>query len=110
MPTNVTEKSLEDIIVNYLVQNNGYEQGVNADYNREYAIDEKRLFRFLQATQPKELLKLGLPGNDLRRTKFFNRLQSEILKRGIVDVLRKGIKDGPIHLDLFYLTPSEKNI
>lgn len=110
MPTNVTEKSLEDIIVNYLVQNNGYEQGVNADYNREYAIDEKRLFRFLQATQPKEMLKLGLPGNDLQRTKFFNRLQSEILKRGIVDVLRKGIKDGPIHLDLFYLTPSEKNI
>ena len=31
-------------------QQNGYEQGTNADYNRDYAIDETRLFRFLNDT------------------------------------------------------------
>lgn len=38
-----------------------------------------------------------------------NRLQGEIAKRGIVDVLRKGIKIYPANVIMFYHTPSEKN-
>ena len=41
--------------------------------------------------------------------KFLARLQGEISKRGTIDVLRKGIKHGPHHLDLFYGTPSPGN-
>jgi hypothetical protein len=33
MPTNTKESGLETLIVNWLVEHNGYEQGVNADYN-----------------------------------------------------------------------------
>jgi len=44
-----------------------------------------------------------------RRTKFLHRLQGEIAKRGVIDVLRLGIDDGPIHLDFFYGTPSAQN-
>ena len=51
MPTNTKESGLEEPIINSLVQDNGYEQGVNEDYNRDYAIDETRLFRFLTNTQ-----------------------------------------------------------
>jgi type I restriction enzyme R subunit len=36
-------------------------------------------------------------------------LQGEIAKRGIIDVLRKGIKHGPVSIDLFYGTPSPEN-
>ena len=50
--TDTKEKGLESLIVKWLVENNGYEQGNNADYNRDYAIDETRLFRFLEDTQP----------------------------------------------------------
>ena len=45
--TDTKEKALETIIINHLTAVNGYEAGTNADYNREYAIDETRLFRFL---------------------------------------------------------------
>lgn len=44
--TNTKEEGLETLIVNWLVTRNGYEQGDNADYNKEYAVDETRLFRF----------------------------------------------------------------
>jgi type I restriction enzyme R subunit len=43
------------------------------------------------------------------RQKFLARLQGEIAKRGIVDVLRKGIKHGAHHVDLFYATPTPGN-
>ena len=43
------------------------------------------------------------------RLKFLARLQGEISKRGTIDVLRNGIKHGPLHLDLFYGTPSPGN-
>ena len=51
MFTNIKESGLEALIVKWLVEHNGYEEGSNADYNKEYAIDETRLFRFLQDTQ-----------------------------------------------------------
>ena len=56
--TNTRESGLEALIVKWLVEQNGYEEGNNADYNKEYAIDETRLFRFLQDTQPTQMSKL----------------------------------------------------
>ena len=38
--TNTKESGLEALIVKYLVEQNGYEERNNADYNKEYAIDE----------------------------------------------------------------------
>ncbi|MDR0683431.1 MAG: hypothetical protein LBG15_16565 [Dysgonamonadaceae bacterium] len=107
--TNTKESGFETLIVDYLVNNNGYELGSNDDYNREYAIDTTRLFRFLADTQHKQLEQLGVNGNELKRTAFLNRLQGEIAKRGIIDVLRKGVKIYPANLIMFYQTPSEKN-
>ena len=48
MQTNTKEPGLEALIVDWLAEHNGYEQGINEDYNKEYAIDEMRLFRFLE--------------------------------------------------------------
>lgn len=108
--TNTRESGLEALIVDWLVKHNGYEQGTNADYNREYAIDETRLFRFLQDTQPDAMEKLGVFKADLKKKQFLNRLQGEIAKRGIIDVLRNGIKIYPVDLIMFYLTPTENNV
>lgn len=109
MPSNTKESGLETLIVNCLVNSNGYELGQNKDYNKDYAIDETRLFKFLQDTQPEKLEKLGLFKSDINKAKFLNRLQGEITKNGIIDVLRKGMKIYPVTLDLYYLTPSWKN-
>lgn len=107
--TNTKESGLEALIVKWLVDHNDYEQGTNADYNREYAVDETRLFRFLQDTQPDSLEKLGVFKSDLKKKQFLNRLQGEIAKRGIIDVLRNGVKIYPANLIMFYLTPTENN-
>lgn len=108
--TNTKENGLEALIVKWLVEKNGYEQGTNADYNREYAIDETRLFRFLQDTQPDAMEKLGVFKTDLKKKQFLNRLQGELAKRGVIDVLRNGIKVYPADLVMFYLTPTENNV
>ncbi len=107
--SNTKESGLEALIVKWLVDHNNYEQGTNADYNREYAVDETRLFRFLQDTQPDALEKLGVFKSALKKKQFLNRLQGEIAKRGIIDVLRNGVKIYPANLIMFYLTPTENN-
>lgn len=108
--TNTKESGLESLIIKWLVDQNGYEQGTNADYNRDYAIDEARLFRFLQDTQPDSLTKLGVFKSEMKKKQFLNRLQGEIAKRGIIDVLRNGVKVYPASLIMFYLTPTENNV
>ena len=110
MLSNTNEQGFETLIVNWLTQYNGYEQGNNADYNKDYAIDETRLFRFLEVTQPKQIEQLGIHTSEIKKTQFLNRLQGEIAKRGIIDVLRNGVKIYPASLVMFYMTPTDKNV
>ena len=107
--TNTKEEGFETLIVKYLVEQNGYEEGANSDYDKEYAVDETRLLRFLRDTQPTEVAKLGIDTSETKKRQFLNRLSSEITKRGIIDVLRNGVKVYPADLIMFYLTPTESN-
>ena len=54
--------------------------------------------------------KLGVFKSDLKKAQFLNRLRGEIAKRGIIDVLRNGIKVYPADLVMFYMTPTERNV
>ena len=45
MLTDTKEKGLEALIVEYLRDQNQYEQGTSSDYDREFAVDTTRLFR-----------------------------------------------------------------
>ncbi len=107
--TNTTENGLETLIVRWLVEHNGYEEGCNGDYSKEFAVDETRLFRFLGSTQREAMEKLGVFESAQKKHHFLHRLNGEIAKRGIIDVLRNGIKAYPADLILFYLTPTENN-
>lgn len=110
MPTTDTsEKGLETLIVEFLVNEAGYVQGSNNDYSREHVIDLAKLRAFLEATQPETAEALALDQDSPKRTQFLHRLDAEIAKRGVIDVLRKGIKHGAVSLDMFYGTPSPGN-
>jgi len=87
----------------------GYLLGSSSDYDRDHAIDLPHLLAFLKQTQPKVFDQLTLGTDGPGRLQFLNRLQGEIAKRGIVDVLRKGISHGPAKVELFYGTPSLGN-
>lgn len=110
MPTTDTsEKGLEILIVESLINDAGYVQGECSDYDRDHAVDLAQLTAFIRSTQPKsaEALELGLDGP--KRLQFLHRLQGDIAKRGVIDVLRNGVKHGPVSIDLFYGTPSPGN-
>ncbi len=89
----------------------GYFAGSPKDYDRAQALDVPQFFAFLRATQPEAFKKLALTDDpkDINRLKFLARLSTEIGKRGVIDVLRKGVDHGPAHFDLFYGTPSPGN-
>jgi type I restriction enzyme R subunit len=109
MPTDTSEKGIETLIVDSLVNEAGYVPGSNEDYSREHVIDLAKLRGFLEATQPDTAEALALDQDCPKRTQFLYRLDAEIAKRGVIDVLRKGVKHGPVSLDLFYGTPSPGN-
>jgi type I restriction enzyme R subunit len=108
--TDTSEKGLETLIVEYLVDENGYRKGESKDFFSESAVDLKKLTEFLQSTQPDIAEKLCLKNDCPNRTKFLYRLQGEIEKRGVIEVLRKGIKHESFHIDLFYGQPSPDNL
>ena len=110
MTTDTTERGLESIIVASLVKEAGYVQGDPQDYDREHGVDLVQLLQFLAATQADTCEALGIGEAGPKRTQFLHRLQGEIAKRGVVEVLRSGIKHGPAHVDLFYGTPTPGNL
>ena len=104
-----TEKGLETLIVNALL-NAGYVAGRPEDFDREHALDAAKLLEFLQATQPDAVRELGIAQAGPKRLQFFHRLQGELSKRGVVDVLRNGVNIYPVNsLALFYGAPTPGN-
>ena len=88
----------------------GWVHGDTEDYDREHCVDLAQLSAFLGETQPDVAPTLDLGEDSPTRRRFLARLQGEIAKRGIIDVLRKGIKHGPNSIDLFNGTPSLGNV
>lgn len=107
--TDTSEKGLETIMVSYLRDKHGYEEGHSDDYNKEYALDDKRVERFITETQPEKVAASMCFLSQSERNKFFVRLRDEIGKRGVTDVLRKGYRFNGSLFDLYYPIPSEMN-
>lgn len=87
----------------------GWIAGDPRDYDRGYCVDLVQLQAFLSDTQPDVAETVDLVHDSPTRRRFLSRLQGEISRRGTIDVLRRGIKDGPHSIDLFYGTPSPGN-
>lgn len=105
-----SEKGLEKIIVDYLIDKNGYIAGNPNEYDRGHAIDTVKLKEFLKNTQPKLFEYFKLDDENNQSQKFYDRIQGEIAKHGIIEVLRKGVNAYPHDVELFFGSPSEKNI
>jgi type I restriction enzyme R subunit len=108
-PTDVSEKGLESLIVASLINEAKYVAGDPKDYDREHALDLQRLLVFIKTTQPAVVERLGIGEDGPNRQKFLNRLQGEIAKRGVIDVLRTGVDHLSCKVQLFYGAPSPGN-
>ena len=125
MKTDTSEKGLEALIVAGMTghaaslrSGGGAEAPVSPDawlagdpgaYDRAWTVDLVQLHAFIAATQPLLVAALDLSNDSPTRQKFLARLQGEVGKRGVIDVLRHGIKHGQHDVDLFYGTPSSGN-
>lgn len=129
MTSDISEKGLEGLIVRAMTGRTdllvpphtptgfdvpvaggtGWLLGDPKHYDRGFCVDLVQLRGFLELTQPKVAEALGLDTDCPTRRQFLARLSGEIGKRGVIDVLRKGVSHGPHHLQLFYGTPSQGN-
>lgn len=109
MPTDISEKELETILVSYLRDHQGYEEGVSSDYNKEFGLDTERVKRFILSTQKEKVENTACFTSPTEEHKFFCRLSAALSKRGVTDVLRKGFKYISEIFDMYYPTPSALN-
>lgn len=109
MATDTSEKNLETILVNYLRDVQGYEEGLSENYNKDYALDTERVKRFILSTQKKKAENTACFASEVSERKFFTQLNKELATRGITDVLRKGFRYISELFDMYYPLPSELN-
>ena len=84
-------------------------RGEAPDYDREHCVDIFQFSAFLTATQPEIADALSLDADSPMRRQFLDRLSGEVSKRGVIDVLRGGIKHLQHSITLFYPSPSANN-
>lgn len=82
---------------------NRYYLGLPEDFNAKLAIDEFRLFDFLQSTQKEELAKLQKQSD--WKLKILERIDRMIKKHGIIRLFRKGLDIDDAHFTLMYPLP-----
>ncbi|QPK62547.1 type I restriction endonuclease subunit R [Methylomonas sp. LL1] len=102
MVSQTNEAALETHIENTLTKD-GYLTGNPSDFDREFAIDAKLFWQFLEATQPEELAKLKDRPNWKRLV--LERLNKKIKKDSLLSVLKKGLDIDDTHFRLLYRLP-----
>ena len=104
MPT-YTEADFEDHIEPHL-NRSGYRSRQPALYNRSLCLISDETLRFIQETQLNEYQKLERRYEEKTPVSLLNRVSKEIERRGVLDVLRKGVIDRGCRFNLTYFRPS----
>ena len=104
MPT-YQEKDFEDHIEAHL-NRSGYRSRRTVHYNKRLCLIHDETLQFIRDTQPKEYEKLERQYEEKTPINLLNRISREIGRRGVLDVLRKGVKDRGCNFNLTYFHPS----
>ena len=104
MPT-YTEEDFEDHIEAHL-NRSGYQSRQSILYNKDLCLIPTETLRFIKNTQPETYQRLEIQYRRDTPTKLLDRVSKQIERRGVLDVLRKGIKDRGCHFNLTYFRPS----
>ena len=104
MPT-YREINFEDHIEQHLNQS-GYRSLQSAIYNRSLCLIRDETLQFIRDTQLKEYQRLERQYGADTPVKLLDRVSKQIERRGVLDVLRNGVKDRGCSFDLTYFQPS----
>ena len=108
MPSAHLEQAFEDYVVAHLTAH-GWHQVPQAGYDRGLGLFPDEVSTFVEVTQAKAWQQIAVRHGgsaDVARTKFARRLADELTSRGTVDVLRRGVVDLGIRVDLLYPEPA----
>ena len=102
-----SEKRFEQDIETYLLsEEGGYIKGSMANYDKSKAIDLLLLKNFIINTQPKAWERFcKLYGADSDK-QLYKRFDEEVQAKGLIHVLRNGVKDRGIELKFCYFAPA----
>ncbi|MDP2704441.1 MAG: type I restriction endonuclease [bacterium] len=104
---NLKEIKFEEHIEHELARMHGFrKRNAETDYDKATALDHVLLFEFLRATQADKLARLEETYGDALESRLARRIDEEICKRGVIDVLRKGVEEGPVRLELIFFRPA----
>ena len=101
---NYTEEKFEDHIEKSL-NSSGWKSLHYSEYDRNLCQLSSELLTFIKESQEKEYEKLTQQYGSETDAKLAKRVSDEIATRGIIDVLRNGVKDHGAHFDLVYFAP-----
>ncbi|MBG0765495.1 MAG: hypothetical protein H0S78_11590, partial [Tissierellales bacterium] len=104
-PDILKEKSFQGLTKDYLIEENEYLESFNKGYDRNYAIDIDMLFSFLENTQKKKIDKLKDIYGPKYKEKILYNIDKELKRRGSIDVIKHGVKDFGVKLQLAYFKP-----
>ena len=100
-----TEQRFEDHIEAHLNRSR-YRSLQSTDYDKSLCLIPDEVLRFIRDTQPTEYQRLERQYGTDTPVKLIDRVSREIGRRGVLDVLRKGIRDRGSHFHLTYFRPS----
>jgi type I restriction enzyme R subunit len=92
-PAHPTEQRFEDHITDHLVAC-GYTQRLPSSYDKDLCLIPEDVIAFVQATQPDQWQQLERQYGTAKETerRLCERLQSQIERKGTLEILRKGIE------------------
>ena len=104
----MTEKQYQRYIIDYLVDNNGYVERKDANFDRAYALDRELLFKFLNDTQPKEMAQLTKIYKGKLQETLLSVINNNITasKSSLLETLKRGVELSNIKLKLMYTKPA----
>lgn len=103
-----TEHAFENAVEHELVEHAGWSKASPGFYRPALGLDTGALFEFIASTQLKtweRLIELYGGDQDTAQRRFADRVAMEIDSRGTLDVLRQGVKDRGVQIELCYFRP-----
>lgn len=100
------ELHFEEAIENWLVSHSGYETVSNQQYDAELAFDPTTMIAFIKATQPAVYDALSASYGKQVDDMVVRRIASECNNRGLLDVIRNGVRDRGQLVRLAYFKPA----
>ena len=102
------ERNFEADIEQWLITEGGYTKGDQRTYDKERAIDMATLTAFLALTQPKPWERYVRKYGDKAETRLYQVFQENVVRYGLIWVLRNGIDDLGIKLRMCYFRPASE--